>query len=411
MNIILFNHYAGSPEHGMEYRPYFMAKYWVREGHKVTIIASSFSHLRNKQPLINKMNLYQEEIIDDIRYIWLRGNGYTGNGVSRFVNILLFTILGMFLNRRVNKCDLIITSSTYPLDIFPAKIIKYKFPDAKLVFEPHDLWPMVLYEIGSMKKSHPLVRMMQYAEDLSCRSSDAVISMHPQNIEHLETRGCCRDNFYHIPNGIDLEVWNAMSEIVPDHINEQIKSLKCKGNKIVMYTGSISVANNVQDLIEISEILKSTKIAFVLIGDGPNRRQIEDLARNKSLNVFCMGRVQKGCIPALLELSDICYVSFKHSPLYKYGMSANKLWDYMMASKPIVMSINSSNDPVKEANCGITVSSGCTMDIAMAFQMLLSKSDYELDYLGKNGKNYVEKNNNYKMLSNKFLLKIFKGKK
>ena len=158
MNIILFNHYAGSPGHGMEYRPYFLAKYWVREGHKVTIIASSFSHLRNKQPLIKKMNLYQEEIIDNIKYIWLRGNGYKGNGVFRFFNILIFVILAMFIKRRVNKCDLIITSSTYPMDIFPAKIIKNKFPDAKLVFEPHDLWPMVLHEIGSMKKSHPLVK-------------------------------------------------------------------------------------------------------------------------------------------------------------------------------------------------------------------------------------------------------------
>jgi glycosyltransferase involved in cell wall biosynthesis len=406
MNIILFNHYAGSTEHGMEYRPYFMAKYWVREGHKVTIIASSFSHLRNKQPLIKKMNLYEEEIIDNIKYIWLRGNGYIGNGVARFVNILLFTILGMFLNRRVKKCDLIITSSTYPLDIFPAKIIKYKFPDAKLVFEPHDLWPMVLYEIGSMKNSHPLVRLMQYAEDLSCKSADSIVSMHPQNIDHLEKRGCCRDNFYHIPNGIDLEAWNALSENVPDRINEKIKSLKCKGNKIVMYTGSISAANNVQGLIEISEILKSIKVAFVLIGDGPNRRQIEDLAGNKSLNVFCMGRVKKECIPALLELSDICYVSFKHSPLYKYGMSANKLWDYMMASKPIVMSINSSNDPVKEADCGITVSSGNEVDIARAFLTLLEKSNEELKCLGENGKRYVTKNNDYKTLSEKFLLNV-----
>jgi glycosyltransferase involved in cell wall biosynthesis len=406
MNIILFNHYAGSPDHGMEYRPYFFAKHWVQAGHNVTIVASSFSHLRNRQPLLNRMSLYQEESIDNIRYIWLRGNKYTGNGLARFLNILFFTILGMSLNKKIDECDLIITSSTYPLDIFPAKNLKRKFPYAKLVFEPHDLWPMALYEIGSMKRSHPLVRLMQYAEDLSCKSADAIVSMHPQNIEHLETRGCCRDKFYHIPNGVDLETWEAMDGSVPDYINKKIKALKGEGKKIVMYTGSISEANNLLILVEVFEILKLRNIAFVLIGDGPNRKKIEDLSVSRSLDIFCMGKVQKNSIPALLRLSDICFVSFKHSPLYKFGMSANKLWDYMMAAKPVVMSINSSNDPVLEANCGITVSSGNAIDIARAFRSLLKKSNEELKYLGENGKRYVEKNNDYKTLSEKFLLNI-----
>ena len=406
MNIILLNHYAGSPEYGMEYRPYFFAKNWAQEGHNVTIVASSFSHLRNRQPRLNRMHLYQDENVDNIRYIWLRGNKYSGNGFARFVNILSFTIIGMFLNRVIDECDLIITSSTYPLDIFPAKNIKRKFPHAKLVFEPHDLWPMVLYEIGSMNKGHPLVRLMQYAEDLSCKSADSIVSMHPQNIEHLVTRGCCRENFYHIPNGVDLETWGAMNERPPDFVSKKIKALKNKGKKIVMYTGSISEANNLQILVEVSEILKSKKVAFVLIGDGPNRKKIESLSISKSLDIFCMGKVQKNSIPALLELSDICFVSFKHSPLYRFGMSANKLWDYMMAAKPIVMSINSSNDPILEAGCGVTVSSGNAIDIARAFQVLLKKSNEELKYLGENGKRYVEKNNDYKTLSEKFLLNV-----
>ena len=49
MNILLINHYAGGAKHGMEYRPYFMAKRWVEMGHSVTIAASSFSHLRTKK--------------------------------------------------------------------------------------------------------------------------------------------------------------------------------------------------------------------------------------------------------------------------------------------------------------------------------------------------------------------------
>src|SRR5438309_1545410 len=50
MNIILINHYAGSNRHGMEYRPYYLAREWVRLGHPVTRLAASSSHLRVLSP-------------------------------------------------------------------------------------------------------------------------------------------------------------------------------------------------------------------------------------------------------------------------------------------------------------------------------------------------------------------------
>ena len=39
MNLLLINHYAGTPELGMEYRPYYLAREWVRQGHQVHIVA------------------------------------------------------------------------------------------------------------------------------------------------------------------------------------------------------------------------------------------------------------------------------------------------------------------------------------------------------------------------------------
>jgi len=50
MNILLINHYAGSPEHGMEYRPFYFAREWVRAGHRVLVVAADFSHLRQVNP-------------------------------------------------------------------------------------------------------------------------------------------------------------------------------------------------------------------------------------------------------------------------------------------------------------------------------------------------------------------------
>ena len=53
MNILYIEHYAGSPEMGMEFRPYYLAREWVKQGHKVAMIAGDYSHLRKKNPTVD----------------------------------------------------------------------------------------------------------------------------------------------------------------------------------------------------------------------------------------------------------------------------------------------------------------------------------------------------------------------
>jgi len=50
MNIVYIEHYAGTPALGMEFRPYYLAREWVRAGHRVQMLAASYSHVRARQP-------------------------------------------------------------------------------------------------------------------------------------------------------------------------------------------------------------------------------------------------------------------------------------------------------------------------------------------------------------------------
>ena len=63
---MIINHYAGSTEMGMEFRPYYFAKEWPAMGHRVDIFAADFSHLRRGNPDVPRD--FQEEIIQGIHY-------------------------------------------------------------------------------------------------------------------------------------------------------------------------------------------------------------------------------------------------------------------------------------------------------------------------------------------------------
>ena len=174
MNILLINHYAGSPEMGMEFRPYYFAREWIKMGHRVDIIAADYSHLRRINPDVSKD--FQEEMIDGIHYYWIRTGEYEGNGVKRAVTMAKFvTTLWLHAGKIIREMDpdVVICSSTYPLDTYVGQRIRRKSRKmVKLIHEVHDMWPATLIEIGGMSTKNPFVVAMQIGENSAYKHSD-----------------------------------------------------------------------------------------------------------------------------------------------------------------------------------------------------------------------------------------------
>lgn len=66
-------------------------------------------------------------------------------------------------------------------------------------------------------------------------------------------------------------------------------------------------------------------------------------------------------------------------------------------------SVTAGNDLVQEANCGISVPAEDVDAVADAIKKFMVMSKAELSVLGKNGKEYVIKHHDYKVLAEKFI--------
>ena len=88
MNILYIEHYAGSDKYGMEFRPFYMAREWVKMGHFVTILAADFSHLRKVNPTVTKD--FQSETDSGVEFVWLKTNKYRRNDHMRIFNMMGF---------------------------------------------------------------------------------------------------------------------------------------------------------------------------------------------------------------------------------------------------------------------------------------------------------------------------------
>ena len=403
MNILVINHYAGAPSLGMEYRQYYLAREWQRSGHNVLIVTASFTHLRSSQ--FNVRNKIEKKVVEDINYLVFKTPSYEGNDYKRVLNITSFIIALKRNWKKISqefKPDAVITSSTFCFDIYSSKKIA-NLAGAKLVFEVHDLWPLSPMELGGYSKWHPFIYLMQVAENYAYKNADKVISILPKTLEYMVEHGLKKDKFIHVPNGICVEEWDVNHQL-PREIDELLTKLKNNNNKLIGYAGNHGIANALNHLIDAMKYFESENVVLLLIGKGQEKDNLINKVKNMNLkNVHFISALPKNVIPALLDKLDILYVGLQNQPVFRFGISPNKLIDYMMAGKPIIQAIKAGNDIVNEVGCGISVEPENTNDIVKGIQFLLSQSDKKLKDMGENGKKYCLQNHDYKVLAKNFL--------
>jgi glycosyltransferase involved in cell wall biosynthesis len=405
MNILLINHYAGSLRHGMEYRPYYLAREWVRLGHRVRIVASARSHIRSCAPdLGGRARL--DEIIDGIEYTWFATPPYAGNGLARVRNMAAFVHRLYREGRQLARgfgADVVIASSTYPLDIWPAHRIA-RLSGARLLFEVHDLWPLSPMELGGHPPWHPFIMLLQSAEDYACRHADAIVSILPKVRTHLEAHGMAPHKLHLVPNGADPAEWLAEAPALPGQLGARLAELRQRGMRIVGYAGTHGVANALDTLLGAARLMGDERVAFVLVGGGPHKERLQRQARYQGLDQVCFfDPVAKEHIPALLRAFDLAYIGWQRQPLYRFGISPNKLIDYMMAARPILHAVEAGNDPVAEAGCGLTVTPEDPQAVARGIRTLLALGQDERQAMGQRGKQFALENLSYPVLGQRFL--------
>ena len=408
MNIVYIEHYAGTPALGMEFRPYYLAREWVRAGHRVQILAASYSHVRARQPAV--AGRPQDESVDGIGYRWYPTRAYQGNGLGRVRNIWQFLQQVWRDTDRIvrdMKPDVVIASSTYPMDIWVARRMARR-ARAKLVFEVHDLWPLSPIELSGMSPGHPFARLCAKAESDAYRDADVVVSMLPVVHAYMASRGLDLAKLAIVPNGISPDDWAAAPQPLREDVAGTLATARALGQTVVGYAGSMGEPNALDTLLDAAALLRDDplgrKLRFVLVGDGHLRAHLQERVRQEHLaNVTMLAPIPKLQVPALLGQVDIAYIGWQRVPIYRFGIAPNKLMDYMMAGRAVLHSVEAGNDPVAEAGCGVTVAPQDARAVADGLLRMMQLAPAARAVMGQRGREFVLARHTYPVLAKRFL--------
>lgn len=393
--------YAGGPGVGRYDRPFHLARHWQEMGGRSVVIAPSAHHLLD---VPRKSGMAD---ISGVTYDFLYAPPYRGNGFGRVFNMFFFTlqllIHGSALVRRHGRPAMIVASSPHPYAYLAAERLARRF-GCRCVFEVRDLWPLSLVELAGAPPSHPLVKFTDWLERRAYRCADAVVSLLPCAYEYMSERGVSRDRWHYIPNGVEIS--QKETEFINSPPLALARKWRSEGRVVVVYAGALGLPNNAESLIRAiaQQQACATPASAILIGRGELQVKLARLIVQLELQdrVVMFAQIPKLAVLSLLREVDIGFMSLRPEPIFRFGISPNKLFDYMIAGLPVLFAVKAGNDPVAESGCGLSVHPERTEEIVAALNALAVLSPKERIEIGQRGQLWIKQHHDYARLARQY---------
>ena len=381
-NIWILNHYASDMYFDQGGRHYNFAKYLRRAGYAPVIFCANSKHGKAER-FFETDALWEDRIAEEIDtpFVFVRARTYTGNGKQRVLNMIDFY-------RNVKKAakeyaaqhgkpDVIYASSVHPLTLVAGIQLAKQF-GVKCVCEIRDLWPESIVAYGIVGPHNPAVIALRWLEKWIYKKADAVVFTMEGAYDYIVEQGwekeIPRAKVHYINNGVDLEQFDYNKE----HFCVEDPDLDDPDTFKVVYTGSIRRVNNLGLLLDAAKCVKNPNIRFLIWGDGDERAALEQRVRDEHIgNVVFKGKVEKKYIPSIVSRADLNFAHNDPSPLFRFGISFNKLFDYLAAGKPVLCDFPCPYNPAVTYGAGIEATDTQPQQIAKAIDALVTSAEQE----------------------------------
>ena len=381
-NVWIIHQFAISPSDSGGTRHYSLAKELRRHGFSPTVIASATSYYTGKsRQLPEGCEAFAEEI-EGVQFLWLRAATKDKKFSSRVAAMLQFVwqLLSGVPRKNLPAPTLILGSSPTIFSAAAACMLakRYRVP---FILEVRDLWPDSLIEITGYGRYHPLIVFMRLLEGWLYRNSSHIVTLLDASAPYFSAWGVPAENITVISNGVDTELLSNAD--MPAAPNDDFT---------ILYLGAMGMPNALEDVIAAAALLDkrpdAARIKFHLVGDGVRRPALEEMARGLS-NVRFSPAVPKKAVAETLAKADAFVLHMLDLSIYRWGVSPNKLYDYLLAARPVIFASGTKNNIVSASGGGLSIPAQDPQAIAQAALDLAAMTPQQRQQMGRNGRDYV----------------------
>ncbi len=387
-SLLWINHFAIPPSEGGGTRHFELGRELVRRGWRVRIAASDF-HLATRRytrragpderaPLA--------EVVDGVEFDWLWAAPYRGNDWRRALNWLTFA-RGVGRLRDGFRPDVVIGSSPHLFAAWAGARLARRV-GVPFVLEVRDLWPETLAAVGGWggPAYHALDRLARHLY----RRADRVVVLARGTGRYLAgERGVPEERIVFVPNGVDPAAFAAAAR-------------PARQGLTLVYAGAHGPANGLEAVLDAAALLRGRgEVRFLLVGDGPAKPDLVRRAAELGLaSVEFRDPVPKREMSAVLAEADAGLMVLRDTPLFSFGVSPNKLFDYLAAGLPVVCNVPGEvAEMARASGAGVQAADASGAALAEAALRLAALPPEERAAMGRAGREWVAREHGREVLA------------
>jgi glycosyltransferase involved in cell wall biosynthesis len=270
----------------------------------------------------------------------------------------------------------------------------HKIPVILDMAEPYPEMLRLIWKFEPFKFPNIFVRnpfLADIIEKITLKHVDHVFAMIEESKNRLVSKGVSPDKISIVSNTPILRRFQEAKATFPGTLD------KHKGKLILLYVGLLNLSRGLDTVLEsLSHFIKINDNFFlVLLGTGNAVEHLKSMAKKLKIenHVGFEGWVDNKLVPEYVASSDICIV-----PHHKCGhwdnTIPNKLFDYMAAGKPVLVSnVKPMERMVQETDSGLIYKD---YDKESFVSQLAKLQDMEVrNKLGRNGAKAVQEYYNW----------------
>ena len=306
----------------------YLCEFLVKKGYEVDLITTTFQHWEKKQRDLESVD--QKSYPFGIKFIY--EPGYRKNIDLRRVRS--HKIAAENLRKLLEKegdYDLIYAEIP-PNDVALAAAEYAHRNKIPFVADVNDLWPEAMRMVFDIPiVSDLLFYPLKRDEEKVYSLTSGVIGTSDEYRDRPflnQKRDVLKETVY---VGNEISVFDREAEQHADEVQKE------EGTFWVTYAGTIGTSYDIRTMVLAAEELMKqgkTKIRFQILGDGPTREMLENLAKERKIqNVKFTGYVPYEQMAAYLVKSDVLINSFVRKAPQSI---VTKIGDYLAAGKPMI---------------------------------------------------------------------------
>ncbi len=385
MHLLLVHQPFTSPSEAGGTRHYELARSLVRNGHRVTVLASDVSYVSGERNSSGFGIFTSKHTTDGVEIRHCQTNRSLHRSVlQRLMSYCIFSLTSFVAGLMSREVDIICGTSPPPSQLVSAWALA-RIKRVPFVIEVRDLWPDTVIDLGYLRQP-VLIACWRWLERLIYHSAYMIVANSPGFAPHLQACGVDNNRIAIVPNGVESAEFDSTD-------GGQVFRQKYElGDRcVVMFAGTHGLAAGLDSALDAANLLREQRdIVFVFVGHGIEkakmRRRADELGLN---NVVFVPPQPKRDMPNVLGAADICLATLKAVPVFK-TVYPNKVFDYMAARRPVVLAIDGViRTVVEEADAGVFVQPGDARALAAAVLGLARDRTTRLAK-GQNGRSYVD---------------------